>query len=310
MMNLISAIALALLVQAQAKSQPPSGLSFETFDGKLAITAAGKPLATYVWADPAITRPYFHSLHAPGGPQVTRNHPPIAGKDATDHDTFHPGLWMSFGDLSGADFWRNRARVEHVEFVDKPRTTPDGGTFTVKNRYLDGSRVICEEICRIDLIVRDHSLAIDWRSEFRGEDDFAFGDQEEMGLGVRLATPLIVTNGGRISNSDGLKNERDVWGKSALWCEFSGTIDGAPAGVAIFPSPRNFRPSWFHVRDYGLMVANPFGQHAMTGGEPSSVVVKPGEAIVLQFRVLIHAGAIDLKREYQEWQTQNDVSGR
>jgi hypothetical protein len=30
------------------------------------------------------------------------------------------------------------------------------------------------------------------------------------------------------------------------------------------PDPANFRASWFHSRDYGLIVANPFGKKAMT----------------------------------------------
>ena len=38
--------------------------------------------------------------------QVTRHHPPIEGQDRVDHGTFHPGIWMAFGDISGSDYWR------------------------------------------------------------------------------------------------------------------------------------------------------------------------------------------------------------
>src|SRR5262245_25043310 len=75
------------------------------------IKVGGKPFAVYRWKDADIRRPFFYHLHAPDGVQVTRNHPPIEGKDATDHDTYHPGLWMSFGDINGQDYWRNKARV-------------------------------------------------------------------------------------------------------------------------------------------------------------------------------------------------------
>ena len=68
----------------------------------------GEPAATYVYRDETITRPYFAHVHAPGGMPLTRNHPPIAGTDPTDHAALHPGLWLAFGDLSGADDWRNR----------------------------------------------------------------------------------------------------------------------------------------------------------------------------------------------------------
>jgi hypothetical protein len=36
-----------------------------------------------------------------------------------------------------------------------------------------------------------------------GEQDLVFGDQEEMGMGVRVATPLTETNGGTLTGSTG-----------------------------------------------------------------------------------------------------------
>jgi hypothetical protein len=59
--------------------------------------------------------------------------------------------------------------------------------------------------------------------------------------------------------------------------------------MTIIPHSKNFRPSWFHSRDYGLIVANPFGQKAFTKGEPSSVPVKRGEVFTLRFAALIHS---------------------
>ena len=61
--------------------------------------------------------------------------------------------------------------------------------------------------------------------------------------------------------------------------------------MTIFCHPENFRPSWFHARDYGLLAANPFGRAAFNKGEPSKVVVKPGESLRLRYGMLVHAGA-------------------
>jgi hypothetical protein len=55
-------------------------------------------------------------------------------------------------------------------------------------------------------------------------------------------------------------------------------------------SPINFRPSWWHNRDYGVFVANPFGRAAMKQGEKSAVTVKPGESFQLRFAAAIHSG--------------------
>jgi Family of unknown function (DUF6807) len=266
----------------------------------LQIDIGGKPFAEYVFRDERIPRPYLAHVHAPGGRQVTRNHPPVEGQDATDHDTFHPGIWLAFGDLSGADFWRNKAAVEHVEFVEKPTAGPDGAHFAVRNVYRSGKQVICRELCRMSILVRPAGTLVIWDSEFSGDDEFYFGDQEEMGLGVRVATPLAVKNGGQMTNSDGLVNEKQIWGKQADWCDYSGTIGGRRLGVMLVPDPGNFRRSWFHARDYGFVAANPFGQRAFTGSEPSKVTVPKGQTLRLRYGVLVHSGPIDLDAAYRD----------
>jgi hypothetical protein len=275
-------------------------VSFTTGADSLQIAVGGRPFATYVFRDEKIPRPYLAHVRAPSGTQVTRNHPPIEGTDATDHDTFHPGIWLAFGDLSGADFWRNKAKVKHVEFVEQPTAKRDGGQFAVKNRYALGDKIICDEVCRITIRVRPAGYLILWDSQFTGSDDFYFGDQEELGLGVRVATPLAVKNGGRMTNSDGLENGQQIWGKQADWCDYSGTIDARPLGVLLVPDPRNFRRSWFHARDYGFLAANPFGRNAFTGGAKSKVTVRKGQSLRLRFALLIHSGPIDLQAAHRD----------
>jgi Family of unknown function (DUF6807) len=282
-----------------ARAQSP--VTFDLKDTRLQIQISGKPFATYVWQDRNVLRPYLAHVHAPNGKQVTRNHPPVEGKDATDHDAMHPGLWLAFGDLGGADFWRNKGTVRHVEFVEKPKATRDGGGFAVRNRYLSGQKTLCEEVCRIKISVRPGGYLLDWISDFTGPEGFSFGDQEEMGLGVRVATPLTVKKGGQILNSDGAKNEKQAWGKQADWCDYSGSIDGQPVGVTLMPDPKNFRRCWFHARDYGVLVANPFGQNAFTRGEKSKVVVPKGETLRLRFGILAHSGKVDISAAYKDW---------
>jgi hypothetical protein len=296
----------ALLLAPSAHAADPPGVAFETKPDRLVVTAGG-PLATYVFDDPAIPRPYFAHLHAPGGIRVSRNHPPVKGKDADDHATFHPGLWLAFGDLSGADSWRLKAPVRHDGFAEKPRGRPGEGGFAVRNRYLaaDGKTTLCRETCRVRVLVRPAGYLIVWDSTFEPEAaEVAFGDQEEMGLGVRVATPLAVKTGGRMTGSGGEQNEAGVRGKPLDWCDYSGTVDGKPAGVMLMPDPGNFRPSWFHARDYGFVAANPFGRKSVGRGEASRVVVKRGEPLRLRFGVLLHSGETDRKAAYRDFLAQ------
>ena len=63
--------------------------------------------------------------------------------------------------------------------------------------------------------------------------------------------------------------------------------------MMIIPGAGNFRPSWMHSRDYGVIVANPFGRKAMRQGAVSKVTVEKGKPLRLVFAVLLHRELTD-----------------
>jgi hypothetical protein len=302
---------------AAGADAPLSDVAFAHEPGGLAISIGGKPFAHFVYADEKITRPYFAHVRAPSGVPVTRTHPPVAGSDPIDHPEFHPGVWMSFGDVSGADSWRLKAPVRFVKFLEESHEANGSGGFAAEFSHRDQAdpqREVCRERLRCDIRATPEGTLLSWDSTFTGDREFAFGDQEEMGLGVRMATPLraeqvskqgVPVGHGEIVSADGKRNEAEVWGTAPKWCDYRGEADGEAAGIAILCHPKNFRPSWFHVRDYGLMVANPFGRAAFDQGEPSRVEVMPGEALRLRYGVLVHGAAasekLDLDRALERY---------
>lgn len=271
---------------------------FHEEETEVRIQLGNTTIARYVFDAPQIPRPYFCDVKTHDGIQVTRNHPPIEGVDQTDHATYHPGLWMAFGDLSGADSWRLKCRVVQRDLSVRLGGGQSGNeaAMDVINAWLDAEG---EEICREVVSYRFTLLAegevilgylLSQDSTFGSPvRDFAFGDQEEMGWGIRMATPLSVKEGGVLLNSDGLRNEEAVWGKTAEWCDYSGMVDRRWVGVTLMPHPGNFRPSWFHARDYGLVVANPFGRNAFTEGDLSSVPVPKGEPFRYRNGLFVHS---------------------
>jgi len=271
-------------------------IELQSSDTSVTVRVNSIETLRYVFRDPTVSRPYFAPVRTPSGQQVSRNNPPQNEIDKTDHPGLHTGIWMSFGDLNGFDYWRLKARTEHVRFLTQPTVTSGIGTWTVLNRYLstDGKQTVCEETGRYSLQLVPHGYLLEMTSEFRSEkNEIVFGDQEEMGLGIRVQTPIAVEKnlGGRILDSQGRRNGSQVWGQTSDWCDYSGPLDGKWAGMAVFSAPTNFRPSWNHARDYGFLAVNPFGRAAFTKGEPSRVVVKPGEPLSLRFGVYVHESA-------------------
>lgn len=271
---------------------------------RLIMTYAEKPLGEYVWADPKTLRPYFSNLHGPTGTKITRNHPPIPGKDATDHDTYHPGIWLGFGQISGVDFWRNQGRIQHVKFLTPPTATEDRITFATDSELQkpNGKRM-GTMVNRYTLIRRPAGWLLVWDATFTAtEQDLIFGDQEEMGFGARIASDCAETKGGTLRNSHGVTSAKATWGKPAAWCDHSGTKDGQRIGITLMAGPMNFRESWWHNRDYGVFVANAFGRAAMRQGAASAVPVKQGESLRLVYGAMLHDGKdYDPASEYKHF---------
>lgn len=288
-----------LLATGALGLRPPAasaaGPAWERGERSLTLKRDGIAVLTYVFRDAEVPRPYFGPLRTSDGLQVTRNYPPLEGQDPTDHGTYHPGLWLAFGELSGHDFWRNRARVAHERFAAEPRVSGDRAGFGVRNRYetMDG-KLLGTETATYSIRPRKNvGWLLSWDTTFRAEAPLVFGDQEEMGLGIRVATPLTVKNGGQILNSGGRKNEKEVWGQTADWCAYSGTLQRRHAGVVLMSHPENFRRPWFHARDYGLLVINAFGRNAFTRGERSAITVRPGESLRLRYGVLVFSAPVE-----------------
>ena len=290
--NTAVALLFATLFDSLAVAEDASpNVAFRKENTRLVITVNDKPIATYVYSDSTIPRPYFAHVKTLDGVQVTRNHPPIAGKDREDHDTMHPGIWIAFGDLDGSDFWRNKAKIVHIAFPHEPRGGRGTGEFVEEKHYLRGDgTVVCKELFRCSIQTRNDGYLLICDSTFNGDAEFYFGDQEEMGLGLRVATAISELNGGRLRDSNGQQGANRIWSQAAAWCDYGGVVGSQQIGMTLLCHPGNFRESWMHARDYGFLAANPFGRQSMNKGPRSKIVVKVGEALRLRYAVWVRHG--------------------
>ena len=211
---------------------------------------------------------------------------------------WHPGLSLGFALLKGENFWHNdRGTVVHEAFLTRPAVTADAATFAVRNRYqaTDGT-TICYEAASYRITRNEDGYLIATEHMFSSAKPFYFGVKEEMGLAIRVASPIRVKQaGGTIRNSNNGINEKGTWGKTADWWDYSGTIGDRHVGIQIMSAPGN-PPTWSHSRDYGVLVANPFPVDIKENRD-KQVAVKPGQTFTLKFGVQIHetktSGAYD-----------------
>ena len=298
------------LLQTRMIDAAQPRVSFDVGDHELVISIGDVPVASYVFVDPNIPRPYFAHIKTLNGEQVSRHHPPIDGEDATDHATMHPGIWLAFGDLDGTDFWRNKGRIKHARFIKIPVAGPGQGEFTQLKEYVrEDGRVICQEVFTCRVVVIDDGYVLEIDSTFTSPRSFYFGDQEEMGLGIRVATAIAEVNGGALSDSAGRTSAKQIWSQSADWCDYRGLVNGQRIGMTILCHPRNPRPSWMHARNYGFVAANMFGRKAMNKGAESKWVVSPEESLRISYGVAVCSQvgqpAVNIDSIYQSYVRRN-----
>lgn len=274
---------------------PPWSLKKES--GKLILKERNQTIAVFHYQDPKCLRPFFSQATTVTGKQVTRNYPPVSGLDSEDHASMHGGIWLGFGDINSEDFWRNKGRIAHKRFLKEPSASASGITFQCEDDLIDskgssiGSIQQSYSLSRLEL-----GYCLVWTATLKADTvPLVLGDQEEMGLGVRVATELTEKNGGVITSSQGAKSAQETWGKIAEWVDYSRVKDGRRIGVVLIPDAENFKPSWFHNRDYGLMVANSFGNKAFTGGIPSVVRIEANQSLTLRYRIYWYECAAEEK---------------
>jgi hypothetical protein len=264
----------------------------------LALFEDDRYLARYVYAGvPA--RPYFYPILAPGGVPVTRSYPMRDDVPGERHDhPHHRSMWIAYGDVNGADNWSEEPGHGYTEHgsIDEIQSGRVFAGFRTTSLWLDSDRrplltqLLDVRVWRSCELFRLFDVVV-ILSATHG--DVRFGDTKEGGiLSVRVASSMDVPRGGRIENSYGGIDEAETWGLAAHWCDYSGQVDGAKVGIAVLDHPWSFRyPSHWHVRNYGLMTANPFGySHYTDGRKQGDHLLEAGHDLEFRYRVAVHRG--------------------
>ena len=270
------------------------GVVFSECDNAIDVTVDGRAFTTFRYGTDGF-RPYFFPVWGPGGSPVTRGE---TSDNSSDH-VHHRSLYVAYGEVNDVDVWaegENSGRVVHQSFTDKSGGAAVGKIYT-ENDWVNkaGEKLMSDRQHFRIYNTPDTGTIIDLDLTFiASAGDVYFGDTKEGGIiSVRVNPSMNASDGGKIENAYGGTNEGETWGKRAQWCDYSGIVEGTPVGIAVFDHISNPRyPTYWHVRNYGLMTTNIFGTGTFEGDQSKdgSYTLKDGEEMNFRFRVLIHAG--------------------
>ena len=230
-------------------------------------------------------RPFICNIHTLDGIKVTRNYP-ITDKDQNDHP-HHQGLFHTFSQLNGIDFWHMKGMAKHRLYTVPPK---DGNpaSFSAESVYLDrdGETPLLKETMSYGFHITSEGLLITINAIIEAEaEKIIIGSKEEGGIAIRVASDLRVQKGGKMIDNKGRKGGKAIWGKAARWVDNSGKKKGRWVGATLFASHSDLGVFHWHSRDYGLIAANPFGPL----NKAPDRILKKGEKLSFNYGLMVHS---------------------
>ncbi len=297
---LLAAVGCAHVTDKESSRASGQGVQITQLPDRLRVEVNGQLFTEYFFKD--VPRPYCYPLIGPGDAAMTRNWP-MKDTPNEEHDhKHHRSLWFAHGAINGHDFWteeKDFGKTVHDGFTEI-KSGKDSGVIKSRNKWVAADGTV---VCTDDRALRFFSPGpanerlLDFEITLHASHgDLTFGDTKEGTMAVRLAETMRLkgkVGQGHIVNSAGVR-DGETWGKRADWCDYYGPVDGKTVGIAIFDHPQNpHHPTWWHVRDYGLFAANPFGQHdfeKLSDKAAGNLVVPAGQSITFRYRFYLHEG--------------------
>lgn len=310
---LLAGLAVSCTLTQRASDQPRSAtstnVSLKKSEDRVRVEFDGQLFTEYIFK--GAPRPYLYPVLAADGTQLNRDFP--MKRDTAGEELDHPhhrSLWFTHGAVNGVDFWLEGPTKGKIVSESVETSTANGvGTIRARNRWttVDDKLVLTDETTIRFRAVPDGRL-LDYEVTLKAPADqqVVFGDTKEGSMAIRVAQWMTAPHRfnkqegktkGVIVNDSG-KRQTEAWGKKSTWVDYHGPKDGTGPiyGVAMFDHPSNPRhPTWWHVRDYGLFAANPFGQRDFEADQKhaagkGNLTIPAGGSTTFRWRFYFHMG--------------------
>ncbi len=328
MHKLISIVILTAVIAVSCKVDqgPKVELIEKTAEQRIDVMVDEALFTSYIWPD-QVFKPILYPVFTSAGTEVTRGFPlnPRTG-DRADH-SHHTGMWLTYGDVDGFDFWGNGSKglgqqndnggvIKHIKVDQISSGIGEGSMSTVESWTDHSGNELLGEKTEYHFIASGSTRIIDRITTLTaGDAEVMFPDTKEGMFAIRVARQLELPSEGSITlySADGhpekvenMSNEGisgnyrssegvtglEVWGTRARWMDLFGKIGDEKISLVICDHPGNpGYPTYWHARGYGLFSANPFGWNDFTKGrEQLNFSIPAGQSVTFRYRVIISSG--------------------
>jgi hypothetical protein len=286
-----------------AASSSAGGVTLQREDQNVDVLVDGRLFTQYITN--SATKPYYYPVIGPTGVPITRHYPMRKGAGEDEDHNHQRSFWFTHGNVNGFDFWAsdplNPPRKNYGTIKETAKNTFVSGPVLGRIRTQDewrgpDGKPVCEDERVFTVYDTATARVVDFDVTIKATmGPVTFGDTKEGMFGLRIASSMDVIRkkqkgDGKITNAEGI-TDGDAWGKASPWVDYVGPVEGQTVGVAILNRPDSFRyPTTWHVRDYGLFAANPFGWHDFKMEKSGEYTIPKGESIAFHYRIIFHKG--------------------
>ena len=253
---------------------------------KINVTIDGKYFTSYIFSSDE-KYPFFYPVNGPlSGGSVTS----MRNGEYPHHSSLFFGCDM----VNGGNYWQEGLDRGRIISVNAEILKEGGDTVVITDECIwsrPGAISPVKDIRKIIITAPSATLhQIDVEITMEMLMDVHIRKTNHSLFSARMAADLSVKNGGTMINAEGIKGEKDTFGKASPWIDFYGKRGDAIEGLAILQHPSNpWYPSPWFTRDYGFISPTPMYWPA--NGEET--FMKKGETLQLNYRVLVHGGSSD-----------------
>ena len=309
---------------APAPRSPGSRLARDDAAGRLTVLVGGREALVFQYG-PDLDMVHYWPMRSPGGRnmlvQKTEPYPHhrsfwfadtvrVEGgeRDLSFYNGLYSGVKAESGDYgppfrdrirlvafdrletAGLEVLSDGAPKSAVVIMKGPADVKSKATIEARLVWESDGRPVLDEARRLvvhSLGDGEYLLDLTWTlTASLGDVAFVSDDVHYAWPFLRLDPAWNGEHGGKITSDSGATGQEATNMKPALWIDYSNTVDGETAGVAVFQWPDGREHRWL-TREYGT-----FGPRRPDDRSGKPFTLRKGESITQRAGVLVHSGDV------------------